>query len=123
MNKKIEYAGIGCTISTTDKTVVNTGSLSLDPHVVEYAAWRWLYRCRALQKPLCLLSLQFRLGKTRRKSMRISVTLPASAAGLPGGWLHLLLVVSSGVTISSVCCSPWPHPTGISRHIRRVVFH
>lgn len=124
MNKKIEYAGIGCTIFTTDKTTVDTGGLALDPHVVEYAAWRWLYRCRALQKPFCLLSLQFRLGKARRKSMRLCVTLPAPAAGLPcGGWLHLMLVISSGVTIASVSRSDRRQVTGISRHIRRVVFH
>lgn len=124
MNKKIEYAGIGCTVSTTDKTTVDTGGLPLDPHVVEYAAWRWLYRCQALQKPFCLLSLQFRLGKTRRKSMRLCVTLPASAAGLPGGgWLHLILVISSGVTIASVSRSDRRQVSGISRHIRRVVFH
>lgn len=124
MNKKIEYAGIGCTVSTTDKTTVDTGGLPLDPHVVEYAAWRWLYRCQALKKPLCLLSLQFRLGKTRRKSMRLCVTLPASAAGLSGGgWLHLILVIFSGVTIASVSRSDRRQITGISRHIRRVVFH
>ena len=124
MNKKIEYAGIGCTVFTTDKTTVDTGGLPLDPHVVEYAAWRWLYRCQALKKPLCLLSLQFRLGKTRRKSMRLCVTLPASAAGLPGGgWLHLILVIFSGVTLAAGGRSDRGQITGIARHIRRVVFH
>lgn len=123
MIKKIEYGNLGCFVSTTEKTVIDTGGLDLDPHVIEYAAWRWLYHCHPLYRPLCLLTLSFRQGRTRRKSLRLLITLPASAAGLPGkGWLHLMLVISSGVCISSVHCSAREQPAGISRHIHRVVF-
>lgn len=124
MIKQIYSGSVGCRITTSDKTILETGGLDLDPRVLEYAAWRWLYRCRPLQGPLCRMSLRFRLGCTRRKSMRLSVTVPAAAAGLPGdGWLHLLLVVSGQVWIASASCSPSPRPAGISRRIRRVVFH
>lgn len=124
MVKQIHYGNIGCRITTSDKTVLETGGLPLDPRVLEYAAWRWLYRCQPLQGPLCRMSLRFRLGCTRRKSMRLAVTVPAQAAGLPGdGWLHLLLVVSGEVLIASAGCSQCSTPAGLSRRIRRVVFH
>lgn len=76
MIKKIEYGNLGCFVSTTEKTVIDTGGLDLDPHVIEYAAWRWLYHCRTLYRPLCLLTLSFRQGRTRRKPFVCSSPSP-----------------------------------------------
>ncbi|HJA25196.1 MAG TPA: hypothetical protein H9795_03955 [Candidatus Fournierella merdigallinarum] len=121
MTRMIEYDGISCAVYTTAKTEVDPGGPDLPPDTVLYAAWRWLYRCRALYRPLTALCLAFRRELVRDSSCRLAVSLPARAAGLPDARrLHLLLVLSrEGVWLRRVVFSPrltLPGPA------RRVVF-
>ena len=81
MLQKIEYAGIVCSVFPHKDIQTRTHLPGQDPEVVTYAAWRWLYHCRPLRKPLCVLCLGFRRNTLRRKSMRLVLTLPARAAG------------------------------------------
>lgn len=125
MLQKIGQEGIVCSVFTNDKTVAATENPALDLQTVVYAGWRWLYRCRALRKPLCALCLGFRRGKYRRKSLRLVVTLPARAAQLPGdGYLHLLVRLSSeGAYLEAVNHTAQKRPGGLPHRGRRVVFH
>lgn len=122
MTRMIEYDGISCAVYTTAKTEVDPGGPGLPPDAVLYAAWRWLYRCRVLYRPLTALCLAFRRELVRDSSCPLAVSLPARAAGLPDARrLHLLLVLSrDGVWLRRVVLSPRAVLAGSAR---RVIFH
>ena len=124
MLHNIECNGIPCPVFTTEKTGVAPGGPALLPETVLYAAWRWLYRCRPLYRPFTTLCLAFRRGLVRERSLRMEVSLPARAAGLPAdGRLHLLLVLScEGVWLERVVFSPRLVLPGLPGRVRRVVF-
>ena len=74
MTRSIEHDGISCAVYTTAKTEVDPGGPGLPPDTVLYAAWRWLYRCRALYRPLTALCLAFRRKLVRDSSCRLAVS-------------------------------------------------
>ena len=125
MKRIIAFQGIPCAVYTTEKTVVAPGGPDLDPETVVYAAWRWLYHCRPLFRPLTTLCLAFRRDMVRTKSFRMEVSLPARAAELPSSlWLHLQLVLScDGEWLERVSFSSRPAQRNLPGRMRRVVFH
>lgn len=125
MTHKIEYRGAACAVFTNSSTVVEPGRQAVPAEVALYAAWRWLYHCNVLHRPLCTLCLAFRRELVRTSSLRMEVSLPASAAGLPGPErLHLLLLLScEGVYLEKVIFSPRTVLSGLPGRVRRVVFH
>ena len=125
MLQKIEYAGIVCSVFPHKDIQTRTHLPDQDPEVVTYAAWRWLYHCRPLRKPLCVLCLGFRRNTLRRKSMRLALTLPARAAQLTeGGYLHLLVRLSAeGACLEAVQQSAAARPDGLPHRGRSIRFH